>query len=244
MPGLNFRKCKVGDIVLTYGFNPAGGAQGVVKTFKALTILPAMVSAAQGGKTAFAGAANANHALIITNIVGPARGMPDDSAKIFAAHAANAGVDSDDLNSFLGAGSGACQVFRMKGEFDFASRAGAVAETWTSPDKTAPRKMVYATGKAICSAFQSSSFGSGAKQRAAFYRQHAATRGGPTDLQNMKQGRAKAMFCSMFVIACYQAVMSDMYCEQMLALDAKHTTPMYFDGYLKGSQHWERVDAN
>lgn len=236
MPSLNPAKCKPGDIVLFYGYNLVGVAQGMAKGLKAVTILPALVSAAQGGKAAMTGAANANHAAIITEVKG---------RTVFnMAHATSRGVQLVDIDTYLLNATGSCQLFRMKGEFDFAPQAGKVGETWSNRDTNLPGGMIYATGKGFCSAFQSSSFGSGAKSRAAFYRQNKAKQGGPADLANMMEGRAKAMFCSMFVIACYQAVMSDMYCEQMLALDAKHTSPMYLDGYLKGSQHWERVDGN
>ena len=235
MPSLNPAKCKVGDVVLFYEYNLVGVGQGLVKGLKTLTILPAVVSVARGGSTAFRGAANANHAAIITGIEG---------RRVFSmVHATNSGVQSVDIDMFLLGASGALQLFRQKGQFDFAAEAGKVGATWAMAAEESPGGMPYATSKAFCSVLQGPSFGSGAKQRAAFYRQSKDRQGGPADLANMRDGRSKAMFCSMFVIACYQAVMSDMYCEQMLALDAKHTSPMYLDGYFKNSQHWERVDG-
>ena len=235
MPGLDIALCKPGDLLLFHGFNMVGVAQGAVQGLKILTALPALISAAQGGARAFQGSADCNHAAIIT---------ASTTQRFQMAHATNAGVTSDDIDNYLLHVTGAVKVFRMRGRFDFAALAGKVGDKWSETPDGKPRMgMPYATGKAFLSAFSSSSYGSGGKQRAAFYRADKDKAGGPQDLKNMGEGRSKAVFCSMFVIACYQAVMSDMYVEQMLAMDAKHTTPMYLDGFLKGSQHWEQVNA-
>ncbi len=235
MPSLDQSRCKVGDLLLFYGFNAVGVAQGAAKGLKYLTALPALISSAQGGSTALLASADCNHAAIITSCTRQSFNL---------AHATNAGVQAVDIDNYLLGVTGACKLFRMRGQYDFGTLAGQVGAKWAEAPEGAPRTgMPYATSKAILSAFSSSSFGSGAKQRAAFYRAARDKAGGPQDLKNMTEGRSKAMFCSMFVIACYQAVMSDMYLGQMLALDAKHTSPMYLDGYLKGSQHWEQVNA-
>lgn len=235
MPRLVASRCQVGDIVLFYGFNRVGTAQGLVKGLKVLTALPALISATQGGASAFQGAADCNHAAIVT-----ACAQHDFNI----AHATSAGIVAVDLDNYLLGVTGSCKVFRMNTRHDFPREAGQVGATWaTRTDNTGHDGMPYGSLKAFLSAFGSSSFGPDARHRAAFYRANRDREGGPQDFKNMHQGRAKAMFCSMFVIACYQAVMSDMYCEQMLALDAKHTSPMYLDGYLKGSQYWDEVNA-
>ena len=235
MPSLNATKCKAGDLILFYGVNAVAVGQGAAKGLKVLTALPALISAVQGGAAAFQGSATCNHAAIITEVEG---------RRVFnLAHATSAGVQLTDVDNYLLGMEGSCQVFRMRGKFDFAAEAGRVGATWASAAANGAAGIVYSTDKGFLSAFQSSSFGSGAKQRAAFYRANKDRPGGPADIGNMLQGRAKAMFCSMFAIACYQATMSDMYLGVMLALDAKHTSPMYLDGYLKGSQHWEQINA-
>ncbi len=234
MASLNSNLCRVGDVILFYGFGLVGAAQGAAKGLKVLTAIPSLISAAQGGGAAFQGSSNANHAAIITAI-GP------NHTPFEMSHATNAGVATVDVDTYLLGYSGSCQVFRMN-HAEYPAMAGRVGGTWSAP-AAGLGAMPYSVPKGFLSAFQSSSYGPGAKQRADFYRANRDQVGGPADFKNLADGRAKAMFCSMFVIACYQAVMPDAYVEQMLALDAKHTSPMYFDGYLKGSQHWQQVNA-
>lgn len=233
MPGLNSKMCQVGDIILFYAHNIVSAGQGMAKGMKVLTALPGLVSAARGGSAAFQGAATCGHAAIITRIDGQIFNM---------AHAGNAGVITEDIDAYLLGRGGSCAVYRL-GSADYPRLAGQVGATWTATEGLGRPGMVYSTPKGSVCAFGSSSFDSGARRRAAFYRANANTLGGPQDIGNMLEGRSKAMFCSMFVIACYQAVMPEMYAEQMLALDAKHTTPMFLDGYLKASQHWTQINA-
>jgi hypothetical protein len=77
----------------------------------------------------------------------------------------------------------------------------------------------------------------------ALFRQHRNTAGGPP---NLKKGVGEmSMYCSMFVIACYQAVLGDdAVTGQVMGLDAKFTSPMTLDGYLRSKgELWEEVNV-
>jgi len=235
MPSLDKRLCKAGDVLLFYGFNAVGVAQTAVKGMKFLTAVPAAVSAAQGGAAAFSGRADCNHAAIITEI---------GRIQFNMAHATTMGVVASDIDNYLPSFQGECAVFRLNGQEQLAAEAGTVGATWSSkPADENQLGMPFASSKSVCSVFGSPSFVWGAKDRAAFYRRNRSRAGGPQDEKNREQGRAKAMFCSMFVVACYQAAMEEAQAEEMLALDAKYTSPMYLDGYLKGSAAWQQVNA-
>lgn len=228
---ISAKDCKPGDIILFYDWkNLVSVGLGAAKTLKTVTVLPAMASAAQGGGNAFIGNATANHAGIVC---GEHASYPD------LAHATNAlGVSREDLASYCKACSGKLQVFRLKITPETAADAAKVALKWSTHDDNAVG-MEFAKDKAGACAFRSSFFGPAAKARAQFYRENKNREGGPVDFKNWERGTHKSMFCSMFVIACYQAVMEDYRIEQILSLDAKTTSPMYLDGYLRTSPHWE-----
>ncbi|MDB5309171.1 MAG: hypothetical protein JWO38_3373 [Gemmataceae bacterium] len=150
-----------------------------------------------------------------------------------ATGATDAAISTDPF----GTCDGSVQVFRLGILDDVPPEAAGVALTWAPNSGSNLR---YSISKAVGCAFRSSSFGSGAKKRAAFYRAHRNTRGGPPGEDG---GTFKSMFCSMFVIACYQAVMDDARTDGVLSLDAKNTSPMYLDGYLRNSPHWSTINA-
>ena len=230
MPSLDKTRCKAGDVLLFYGFNAVGYAQSAVKKIK---FLPAV----QLSAAASAGRPDCNHAAIISQI-GP-------NATFNMAHATSRGVLSSDIDNYFANFTGECAVYRLSGQEPLAAGAGAVGATWSnSPANEAEIGMPFANLKSLCSVFGRPSFDAGAKMRAAFYRLNRTRAGGPQDTKNQQQGRAKAMFCSMFVVACYQAAMEEAQAEEMLALDAKYTSPMYLDGYLKGSAAWQQVNAS
>jgi hypothetical protein len=95
--------------------------------------------------------------------------------------------------------------------------------------------MGYALGKATAPAFGLSTYGPAARERARFYHQHRNTAGGPPGVKHEK----KTMFCSMFVIACYQAALGEVHAATYMALDAKNTSPMKLQDYLVNSGLWE-----
>lgn len=233
MPTIEPSACRPGDVVLFYGLNLVSVGLGAARVAKAVTVLPAVVSAVQGGSTAFVGSATANHAGVVCG-----RGPGYDLA-----HAtSHLGVTHQDLYGLCMANRGTLQVFRMSATPLIAAAAAAVARTWATTDKK-DVGMSFATGKAGACAFRSSAFGPGARARAQLYRAEKGRAGGPQDWKNLDRETHKAMFCSMFVIACYQAVMDDALTEQNLALDAKTTSPMYLDGYLQNSPLWHTVGA-
>jgi hypothetical protein len=233
VPTLDPSLCKPGDILLFYGVNLVSVGLSAARFVKGVTVLPAVVSAAQGGSTAFTGSATANHAAIVC-------GSP--SALEFADASSVGGVSRMPLASLARFYTGDLHVFRMTATPLIAAAAAVVARKWATTDKDNVG-MKFGTAKAGLCAFRSSTFGPDARQRAVFYRQQKDTAGGPQDWKNLDRKSHKAMFCSMFVIACYQAVMDDATTETMLALDAKTTSPMYLDGYLRNSALWHTVNA-
>lgn len=233
MPGIKPEDCRPGDIVLFYGFNLVSGSLALATVAKGVTVLPAVVSAVQGGTTAFSGSLLANHAGIVCD--GP------EGTGYDLAHATNAnGVHRKNLRFMCTGSSGTLQVYRSMIGDAIAREAAQVASTWA---KRIEGDMKFASDKAVSSAFQSSAYGPGAKQRAQFYRSARTHEGGPADWKDFVKKKHKSMFCSMFVLACYQAVMTDELIETVLALDAKHTSPTYLDGYLRNSKCWRTVGA-
>jgi hypothetical protein len=219
---------------MCYSLNGVGVGQGLAKGLKCLTILPALASAIRGGASGFVGSATACHAAIVTRVSSP--GLITEDAELV--HAVGTGVKSIRFSSYEYQAGMSLAVFRLKID-DIPPRAAEVARTW-GPTEDQASQMTYSAGNAGLSVFRSSSFGDGAKQRAVWYRRYKDTVGGPPEFQKLEAGTA-AMFCSMFVIACYQAVMQDADIGQVLALDAQNTSPMYLDGYLKSSEHWKAV---
>src|SRR4051812_32739208 len=105
MPGIKPEDCRPGDIILFYGFNCVSAALVATTALKAVTVLPAAVSAAQGGSNAFSGNLLANHAGIVCD--GP-EGQGYDLA-----HATNeSGIHRKNLRFLCTGASGTLQVFR------------------------------------------------------------------------------------------------------------------------------------
>ena len=134
--------------------------------------------------------------------------------------------------SSLGAVS-AMRVFRMRSSAMLANAAHEVALKWTQ----SVRNGGYSIKKALAPGFHSSSYGSGAKERARFYHSHRNTIGGPPGVKHDK----KEMFCSMFVVACYQAALGENMSAAYMALDAPYTSPMKLQDYLSSCGTWEQI---
>ncbi len=233
MPTIEPKACRPGDVILFYDLNLVSVGLTAARMVKGVTVLPAVVSAVQGGNTAFIGDATACHAGIVCG----------NATSYEVAHATSAfGVCRNNLLNLCAKYTGTLQVFRMSATPLIAAEASAVARKWATSDRH-DVGMKFANSKAGVCAFRSSSYGTGAKSRARFYRAEKDRQGGPQDFKNLDRESHKAMFCSMFVIACYQAVMDDATTETMLALDAKTTSPMYLDGYLRNSPLWHTVGA-
>src|SRR5215467_940784 len=123
MPGIKPEDCKPGDIVLFYGFNLVSGALAVTTALKGVTVLPAVVSAVQGGTTAFSGNLLANHAGIICE--GP------EGTSYDLAHATNEnGVHRKSLRYICAQSTGTLQVFRSMIGDTVPKEAAQVASTW------------------------------------------------------------------------------------------------------------------
>jgi hypothetical protein len=192
--------------------------QGVAQFFKYLTVAPLLISIGRNGGAKGAAIWNAGyvHAAIF---VSPQQGW---------AHSTNAGTLSGD-NTFPQTGD---LVFRC-GDKKKAAVAAQVGKTWATGDAAGKWKL----GKAMRSAVGSSSYGDDAKKHAAFYRANRNTKNGPPN-QNW--------FCSMFVIACWQAALdNDAETQQLMKLDAPYSTPMTLVTYLENSPlYWtKRVQA-
>lgn len=235
------QNCRPGDIILFYGLNGVAVGEKIAKTLKILTVVPAIVSAVQIGTAGIAGSASCNHAAIISRI---ARNNLGSASAFDMSHATGAeGIITENIDNFFLNSGGEAKIFRCRygGAGDDAA---TVARQWApSGFDVQSRRMSFSAGKAFLSALRSSRYGSGAKARAANYRRHRARQGGPPDLGN---GVADmTMFCSMFVIACYQAALGDdAVTGQVLALDSQCTSPMTLDGYLCGhSNMWEQINA-
>ncbi len=166
------------------------------------------------------------------------------------AHSTGGGCIASDADAYIAQHTGKLEVFRLADDnlrASLAQRAGQVAITWAAdPSENPNLPEQYSKWKAFTSILGTSSYGPNAKARAKKYRAHRAERGGPPSdmswgLSRNKTGK-KEWFCSMFVIACYHAASTDdAEVARCLPLDAKHTTPMLLDGYLRRSGLWTRV---
>lgn len=239
MPGPNPAQCKTGDVILFYGLNLVSFGEKAAKTLKILTVVPAVVSAAQTGSAGILGNASCNHAAIIsrrTESMIAGRFAQFDMSHATGAH----GIITEDIENWFIGGGGSCKVFRCKYQ-GAGEKAAEVALKWAPQKGSNDRKLPFGKGKAFLSALRSSRYGDGAKARAAFFRQHKNTEGGPPGLAS---GAAEmSMFCSMFVISVFQAAMPEEVTRGILALDSKFTSPMTLDGYFHSNQIWEEVNA-
>lgn len=165
-------------------------------------------------------------------------------------HSTGLGFIRESIDRHLENSGGSFAVFRMQADGNdraYALLAGCVAQKWAAvnfDDNEPPGDLNYSRLKAFMSALGSHTFGPGASNRAALYRTYRNTIGGPTgDSSTADRPTKKGFFCSMFVIACYQAASpDDAYCRKYLALDAKYTTPMALDGYLRSNRtRWRLV---
>jgi len=132
------------------------------------------------------------------------------------------------------------QVYRPK-DASLAAAAAKVAEAWATPNR-----MKY---KLPVGPVRFAYFGPAAKKDALDYGKNAARVGGPPDV--------KAMFCSEFVVAVYQAAIVERQLAKNARLDARHvtmplgvnlqashTSPFAFHSHLieaVAKKQWQRV---
>ncbi|MBX3206573.1 MAG: hypothetical protein KF764_15985 [Labilithrix sp.] len=83
----------------------------------------------------------------------------------------------------------------------------------------------------------SSSFGSGARERLAKYRTRMAV-----PFEDSAEAIVKNVFCSEFVVLCYQLASADENGRHFIKLDAKHTLPKNLRAYLQNDlAYWEHI---
>ena len=206
-------KFQAGDILLVKNSSKAVSVgQGLTQFFKILTIGPLLLSLGRNGGKHGVGIDNAGygHALIYI------------SNGLNWAHATNSGLVRGTFETKKGD-----ILFRKSG--DLAGKAAEVAKKWTAVEGK------YNVRKGILSAFGSSSYGSGAKERAGIYRANRDESGGP---QNKDDDGKKSWFCSMFVIACWQAACNEEDTASLMALYARNSTPMTLASYLFNHPEW------
>jgi hypothetical protein len=204
-----------GDIALFT--NPGVAvAQGLAQFFKYVSVAPLLLSLGRNGGEKGAGMWNAGygHAGVYTH-----------TGEL--AHSGAAGTVLELFNAEPAA------LFRLGAPQPLRRRAGDVAARWATGESGS-----WKLSKAVASAFGSSSYGSGAKRRAAFYRAHGNTPGGPPSSDG--EGK-KGWYCSMFAIACWQAVLDEVTTERYLKLDARYATPMTLTTYLENNPAWTRI---
>lgn len=233
-------RLEAGDILLLRGACDVSKLQGAAKVVQRILILPSLIQGATGGTAGFRGQAEINHALIVSSkVVVAATATVQQHADVMIAHSTGGGTVAEDFFGYLGKVSDmGIEVFRLKNQAALAAAAGTVGATWARGNDP-KRSITYSKLKAFLAALSSSSYGPFAKIRSKEYREAKNTAGGPRSFND--PDAKKHMFCSMFVIACYQAALTEQQTVQYMALDARHTTPMYLYGWLKAHSAWEHV---
>jgi hypothetical protein len=118
----------------------------------------------------------------------------------------------------------------------------------------------YSMTKAVRSAFTRSNFGLGAKKRAKEFRDHASSIDGPPSFSKLHKDylaslskknrkdlstiyKREGVFCSMMIIAVYQAIMNSTHeTKNVMGLDALHTTPHRLLKYLQdNTTYWQQL---
>jgi hypothetical protein len=210
-----------GDILMRHGSNKVTHGQSIIRPF----------TSAQTQ----AGSVLANHAAIICQrLPGISKHRPGE---IWMAEAgAAAGLSKRQLMFLYEMqDSQNWSVYRLRNNVAVAAAAGAVARTW-STGNAGGQIAQYSIRKALRAGFGSISFGPMAKARAAQYHAYAKQAGGPKGFSHDK----KEMFCSMFVVACYQAV-GGVNSGTYMGVDSAFTSPMALEGYLNSSGAWQLI---
>jgi len=165
-------------------------------------------------------------------------------------HSTGGGCNWQYASTYFGTHTGKLAAFRLRGTGNpqarqLAMRTSQIAARWAVESGTNHTTDTrYSNWKAFWSAFHMHTYGDGAEKRARIYRTHMNTPGGPPSSNSSRAARneKKDWFCSMFAIACYHAATADaVEAKTYLALDAKHTTPMTLDGYVRSSSQWQLV---
>jgi hypothetical protein len=225
---MRFSECLPGDIILFTG----GALQGVVVAqrlthpFKSTSYAHAAIvlpAAHQGVRIAHALPENEEEA----RQCGMARGIVVGHLQTY----------------FRRSGYVRAKAFRVASRMDQAIEAAEIASRWTE-DFHPVGTSRFAAWKAFQAAFRSCSYGDDARQRAREFHACRKQQGGPASLHDPENRRRRKVYCSMFVVACYQAALggegafSDTLIQRFMALDAKFTLPCDLADYLKGNDRW------
>ncbi|MBL4634137.1 MAG: hypothetical protein JKY56_09705 [Kofleriaceae bacterium] len=245
-----------GDVIICYGYNGVGRAQAAVKALKTATFLPRATAAAAYSRGDNA-RASANHSVIVTS-------CDSQRGQVGITHGVSTGMINDSLSNFLKNNLSVMHVFRpaaitvsypVRGawnghEHDVqdtampgAHAAGRIAELWgadVGPQDNDPG-IRYGMKKAVRSVMSLSAFGSKAQARAQRYSRSRTEANGPTTTGWWTGEHSESMFCSMFVVAAYQAALPMAGVRRVMALDAKHTSPMILEGFLRSHREWNSV---
>lgn len=153
------------------------------------------------------------------------------------AHAIVSGIQREQLRVSPPSGWGRVDIWRVPDRLAIAAQSAAqVAMRWSQFN--AP-KMSFSTRKAFMAGFGSSSFGSEAQRRVDEYQEYRDRPGGPPSLHD--PAVSKSVFCSMFVVAVFQAVLGTRVASEMDA-DARNVSPMKLHSLLN-QKGWFRVGA-
>lgn len=189
-----------------------------------------------------------SHAVVLRGVVYAM--IPRSHSASFArvCHSTGGGCNWQYAQTYFAEHAGKLAAFRLRGDGQserLAQQASQIAARWAVEAGTnLAADTRYSQWKAFWSAFHSHCYGSGAEKRAAIYRQHRDTAGGPpsSNMDKARRGKQKDWFCSMFAIACFHAATADAReAQTYLPLDAKHTTPMTLDGFVRTSKRWQLV---
>ncbi|MEO0971574.1 MAG: hypothetical protein AAFX85_00655 [Pseudomonadota bacterium] len=233
---MEFRK---GDILIFHDNSAIAAMQGAVVGAKAVAQgLSLSLGHANGASTM-----NAVHGAIVHDA---------DGKRI--AHSVNAGLTKDNIAQMSYPNY---SQYRLAYLNHVSNDAAAVARDWAMAHPNRPnriRNAKYSASKAFGSVFGSAKYGKQAKRRADTYAASVrrdgggaveARFGGPQSTgRGASEDSFKGFYCSMFVVACYQAIMSETQRLSYMALDAKYTSPMILEQYLQDSPSWICVTSN
>lgn len=148
-------------------------------------------------------------------------------------HAIGTGICEQRLDLILKTGYQFAMIFRPSPALASvaAKQAAAIAQRWAQPGQQHP-PMRFSRRKAFMAGFGSSNYGAQAQSRAAEYHQYKDTNGGPPSL-HASQNRNKSMYCSMFVVAVYQAALGPQQTTVHMNIDARNCTPMKLADFVR-----------
>ena len=158
--------------------------------------------------------------------------------QVSVAHAVSSGMTVQPLALSKVGGWFRVDIWRAPSHLmNVAQAAAQVASTWCGNAQS--KHMQFSVRKAFMAGFGSSSYGQGAQDRVAEYQQYQGTLGGPPSLKNTAVN--KSMFCSMFVVAAWQAALGNSVTTEM-NVDSRYVSPMKLHDVLN-QKNWHYIGA-